>query len=301
MKNVLISGASGFLGKSLCGMLPSFGWQVRRLSRDRRQCDGKIVFHWDPYKEVFDTSSLSHCDAVIHLSGESVFSLYWTEAKKKRIQESRLSSTRFLARCVSQTLPSLPVFISASAIGYYGSRQDEWLPETAKPGKGFLSEVTVDWENCILNDTALSGRKVLLRTGVVMDKKGGMLRQLEVFHKAGVYLRLGNGKAYISWIALIDWLHAVLFILNHSTLSGPVNMTAPEPLTNLEWVSEWRHQCGGFIIPLPERVLRLFHGEIADEIFLTSQRAMPKQLMAENFEFKYPRFADYLKDLREGK
>jgi uncharacterized protein (TIGR01777 family) len=289
----LISGASGLIGSALVSSLESRGCKVTRLVR-RETGDANEV-RWDPMHAV-PPDLVSGFDMIIHLSGESVAGR-WTEAKKKRIRDSRVVSTQNLSNALAKAATPPKTFISASAIGYYGSRGEEILNEESPSGAGFLAEVCRQWETATEAVAHVGIRTVNLRIGLVLSPNGGALKQMLLPFRLGLGGRIGSGRQWWSWIHIADLVCAVHHILQKESLEGPVNMTAQRPVTN----SEFTQILGGLlkrpaILPVPAFAARLAFGEFADEGLLASARVMPRMLMESGFEFRHPELQPALKN-----
>lgn len=283
--NVLISGASGLVGTALADALTGAGHQVTRLTRSTSVTHE--VF-WDPLAGKLDPSALTGTDAAVHLAGESIAGR-WTAAKKKAIRESRVAGTRTLCTALAAMNVRPKVLVSASAIGFYGNRGDEALTESSPPGKGFLPEVCQAWEDETKIATAAGIRTVLLRIGVVLSAKGGALKKMLTPFKLGLGGVIGDGKQYMSWIALDDLVSAILFALNTETLRGPINAVAPHPATNRAFTKTLgRVLARPTIFPMPAFAARLAFGEMANDLLLGSTRVKPARLEQAAFSFKYP-------------
>jgi uncharacterized protein (TIGR01777 family) len=276
--NISISGASGFVGRHLMKSLAQAGHSPRALSR-----------HAPP------PESLREADAIIHLAGEPL-AQRWTAAAKQRIRESRVAGTRNLVEALAK-LPRRPdVLICASAIGYYGSRGDEVLTESSAPGSGFLPEVCVAWEREAQAAEAFGMRVVRVRTGVVLDARGGALVRMLPPFRMGVGGRLGSGRQWMSWIHLEDLAALFQFALE-SQVRGPLNGVAPNPVTNSDFTRELAHALRRpAVFPVPGFALRLLFGEMAD-VLLASQRVVPGAAEAAGFRFRFPQLAPALESL----
>ncbi len=283
---ILVSGASGFIGSALCPVLSSAGADVRRLVRTRPRDDSEI--QWDPAGST-DASQLEGLDAVVHLAGERITGP-WTAAKKQRILQSRAQGTRTLATLFAQCARRPRVFVSASAVGFYGDRGDEILREESAPGStGFLPEVARAWEEATRPAAEAGIRVVNLRIGIVLSPRGGALKQMLLPFKLGLGGRLGSGQQHMSWIALDDLLGAIQFALTNDLLRGPVNAVAPNPVTNAEFtktLGQVLHR--PTIFPVPAFAVRTLFGQMGEELLLASQRVEPARLVAAGFSFKHP-------------
>jgi uncharacterized protein (TIGR01777 family) len=285
---IAIAGSTGFIGSALVPHLTAAGHQVVRLVRPGTQStdDGTTSIPWDPEQGQLNAHDLENIDAVINLAGENIFKGRWTAARKVRLLESRTKSTSLLAT----TLASLPrpprVFFCASAVGYYGTGGDRVLTEADPPGDDFLAHVCMAWEAATRPAAEAGIRTVNGRCGIVLSPEGGALHaQLPLF-RAGLAGRLGTGRQFIPWIALEDLIAAITFCLTTDTLRGPVNVTAPEPVTNVEFTKTLgRVLSRPTILPAPKFALRLLLGEMADALF-ASLRVIPKKLAEHGFQFQ---------------
>ena len=294
MPRALISGGSGLIGSALVPSLQSHGYEVTRLVR--RKAGGPNELQWDPTGPI-SPGLVSEFDAVIHLSGENVAGR-WTEQKKCRIRESRIFTTDFLAMALAKTERKPSTFICASAIGYYGNRGDEVLTEDSLSGDGFLPEVCREWEFAT-EPAADSGIRVVnLRTGIVLSREGGALKQMLIPFKLGLGGRIGDGGQWWSWIHIADWVSAAHHILQNDSLRGAVNMTAPTPATNAELTRALAEVLKRPArLPVPAFALRLLFGELADEGLLASARVAPDRLTQSGFHFRFSELKAALVDL----
>ena len=232
---------------------------------------------------------------MIHLAGENIGAKRWTPQQKQKIADSRIRSTSLLVDSISRLDNPPRLLICASAVGYYGNRGDELLTEASTPGNGFLCEVCRDWEAEALKAGSFGLRVVCLRTGMVLSREGGTLERMLPMFKMGLGGSFGSGNQYWSWIALDDFVRAVEFIIEHNQLSGPVNLVAPNPITNSEFtrtLARALHRPAFFPVPAP--VLRLALGEMADSLILSSQKVQPKLLLDAGFNFNHPTLASAL-------
>lgn len=282
---ILISGAGGLIGGRLARRFAAAGHRVVRLVRPPRQPDGD-EFVWDPAFGRINPEALHDIDAVVNLAGENIAQARWTESVKQRIASSRLKATELLVRAVASAQPGPRVFLSASAIGYYGSRGDELLTEESSPGDGFLADLCRQWETAALKAEALGCRVVCLRVGMVLDVAGGALAKMLPVFRWGLGGVLGDGRQYISWITNDDVAAAIDWILNDDRLAGPVNLTAPQPATNREFTRALGAALGRpTIFRVPRFALSLALGEMAEALLLRGARAVPQRLMEAGFRF----------------
>lgn len=283
MARILISGASGLIGSGLVPCLRSQQNEV--VSLVRREPASPAEVRWDPMREI-SPQLVSGFDAVIHLSGETVAG-FWSATKKKRIRDSRVITTRNLVQAMTRAGRPPSSFICASAIGYYGRRGDEPLTEDSASGEGFLASVTSEWEDA--TRPAGSGiRTSNLRIGIVLSARGGAMKQMLLPFRLGLGGRMGSGKQWWSWIHIADLVSAVSHILQHQ-LSGPVNMVAPNPVTNAEFTAALaRALHRPALLPVPAWALRLALREFADDGPLASAKVIPKKLNENGFRFAFP-------------
>ena len=290
---ILISGASGFLGQALARALLESGHQAVALVR--REPRGDEV-EWDP-EQPLDPAKLHVSDAVVHLAGKNIAGR-WTEKFKREVLESRVHGTRTLATAAAESYRQTGrprVFVSASGIGY-GDRGDELLTEDSSFGKGFLSEVSRQWEAATAPASDAGMRVVCLRIGVVLGREGGALKQMLPAFRLGLGGRVGSGRQYWSWIALDDVIGVMLFALQNEKLRGPVNAVAPSPVTNQEFVralGKALHR--PTIFPVPAFVVRALFGEMGQELLLNSMRLGPTKLQAAGYRFRYSRLQEALR------
>jgi hypothetical protein len=253
---------------------------------------------WDPEKKEIDSSLLHDIDAVVHLSGENIGDGRWTEDKKARIFESRVISTSFLSQTIANLSSRPRVLVCASATGYYGNRGEQILDESARIGSGFLPDLVREWEASTWPASNSGVRVVNTRFGVVLGADGGMLKRLLPLFKTGLGGKLGSGHQYMSWIALDDVLAAIIRAINTDSLSGPVNFTSPNPVTNAEFTKTLADLVDrNEFFAAPSWALRLVFGEMADETLLSSTRAVPKKLLDSGYRFKYEKISDALRSM----
>lgn len=284
---VALTGASGFIGTRLVARLQQLGYTVRALGRRNPGLPSVEFAEWDALRSEPAPESLRDAGAVIHLAGEPV-AQRWTPEVKRRIRDTRVLGTRHLVSALGRLKSRPAKFISASAIGYYGDRGDEPLPETAAPGKGFLAEVCLEWERESRQAGMHDIRVALLRVGIVLGPEGGALKQLLPPFRAGLGGRIGSGKQWMSWIHVDDVVEMILFALQHDHVFGPLNATAPEPVRNAEFAKTLGSVLGRpAVLPTPALALRLAFGEMAS-VILASQRVVPETAPKAGFVHKYP-------------
>jgi uncharacterized protein (TIGR01777 family) len=310
MKTIALTGAGGLIGRALVRRLKKEGDRVVLLSRgaarpatsappptppnsaphlgEEEGVGGTRTLRWDPKKGVFPGGDLEGIDALIHLAGEPLVSLRWTRAKKERILQSREEGTRLIARGVARMERPPAVVISASAVGYYGDRGAETLTEGSGSGEGFLAEVCRKWEGALEPVQAAGIRTVQLRTGFVLARHGGALKALLPAFRLGVGGRLGKGDQYLSWIDLQDEVGVIVHALRTSAVEGPINATAPRPVTNREFTEVLgRVLRRPTIVPLPASLIRLGLGEMGTELLLSGQRAIPEKALSTGYAFRF--------------
>ncbi|MEY3266781.1 MAG: hypothetical protein RJA15_1227 [Actinomycetota bacterium] len=293
---ILITGASGLIGQALTTSLKAAGHTtVAAVRREPRRND---EVQWNPKTGVMSASAFDGVDAVVHLAGAGIGDKRWTDAYKMEILESRTLGTALLANTMASLDKKPQVFLSGSAIGIYGVRDDTELSEKATIGTGFLADVCRDWEAAAAPAQAAGIRTVLLRTGIVLSSKGGALKKQLPLFKLGLGGRFGNGKQWQSWISITDEVNAIIHLLS-STLSGPVNLTAPTPVTNAEFTSTLASVVSRpALIPIPSFGPKLLlGGELANALLFTGQRVTPNALLADGFTFAHPTLETALRDL----
>lgn len=288
---ILVSGSSGLIGSALLPALRSAGHQVTRLVRRPSAPLGieDATIRWSPESGELDSSQLEGLDAVVHLAGENVAAGRWTSEQKNRIRESRVQSTALLSERLAGLTQPPSTLVTASATGYYGDRGQELLHEDSTSGTDFLSDVCCQWEAASLSAAEKDIRVVHLRLGIVLSAQGGALAKMLPPFKMGVGGRIGTGKQYWSWIALDDAVGAFCHALTNSNLSGPVNVVAPNPATNLEFT----RTLGSILsrptfFPVPALAARLAFGEMAEALLLSSARVKPQRLTDSGYSFQFP-------------
>ena len=299
MMRALVTGATGFVGKKLLSRLE----RPVVLSRDAAAASARLgsevqVFAWDPQREPPPPEAFADIDVVFHLAGESVAAGRWTAAKKARIRASRIVGTRNLMDTIRRLARQPQVLVSASAIGYYGDRGDEILDETTPPGSDFLSEVCVAWEREAQAAAKAGVRVVNVRLGLVLGKDGGALPRMLTPFRLGLGSPLGSGRQWMSWIHVDDVVGLLLLAAERPDLQGPLNATAPQPVTNREFTQALGRAVRRptFLPAVPAGALRLALGELAS-LLLTSQRVLPRRAQAAGYTFVYSSLEDALQSL----
>jgi hypothetical protein len=287
LQRVAITGASGMIGTALVGHLKSEGYTVQKLVRRPSRSAEEIT--WDPMAGTVDLDALAGVDAVIHLAGAGVGDKRWTKKYKSEILNSRLLGTTAIANAINTVKPS--VFISASAIGWYGETGNRAVIETDRAGEDFLAAVCREWEGAA--DLAQNVRTVKIRTGLVLDPTGGALGRMLPLFRFGLGGKLGNGKQWWSWITLHDQIRAITFALENK-IEGPVNLTSPNPVTNQEFTAGLaRALHRPALFPAPALALKIALGGFSTEI-LGSKKVMPQTLLDAGFVFDFPHLAPAL-------
>ena len=292
---IVISGASGLIGTQLVAKLSSSGHDVIRLVR-RSPKAGEI--QWSPKSGTLDAAALEGADAVIHLSGAGIGDKRWTAGYRREILDSRTDTTALLAKTIASLSRKPSVFLSGSAIGIYGARNDEQLTEVSTHGTGFLAEVCEQWEAAAKPAVEAGVRTVYLRTGIVLSPKGGALKKLLPLFKLGVGGKFGNGKQWQSWISIDDEIGAIEYLLT-ANVSGAVNLTAPNPVTNADFTKVLASVLKRpAIVPVPTFAPKiLLGGELADALLFTGQRVIPAALNASGYTFKHTTLESALRSL----
>jgi len=284
ISRILVTGSSGLVGTALLPTLKTGGYKVTRLVRRAIAADDEAF--WDPAQPI-SPEAVSGFDAVIHLAGESIVGR-WTAAKKSRIRDSRIPATAHLAEALAQAKHKPGVFLSASAIGYYGKRADEVLTEDSAGGEGFAADLAREWESATGSAAKAGIRTVQMRIGIVLSSRGGALQKMLPPFKMGVGGKLGNGRQWMSWVDLQDIVGAIHHLLKTDLLSGPVNLVAPKPVTNADFTKMLASVLSRpAIFPMPAFAARLAFGEMADELLLASQRVEPGKLIASGYPFRF--------------
>jgi uncharacterized protein len=280
---VVVTGISGFIGSALAERLRVQGHEVIGVSRR----PGPDTIVWDLAARTIDTAAFAGVDAVVHLAGETIDGR-WTGAKKQRVRESRVVGTTLVASAAAAVADGPAVLVSASAVGYYGDRGDEVLTERSGPGSGFLAGVCLEWEAAARLAAEGGVRVATTRSGIVLSSAGGALARMLLPFRLGAGGRIGSGDQVWSWITIDDEVAALDHLL-HNDIEGPVNLTAPAPVPNREFVrllAQALHRPA--LLPAPAFALRLALGDTADELLLASADVRPEVLTASGFTFSHP-------------
>jgi uncharacterized protein (TIGR01777 family) len=294
---IVVSGSTGLIGRALVRSLVDDGHAVVRLVRagSRRVASppapaGQTLvtdIEWTPVQGRLEAGILDGADAVVHLCGESVADR-WNAEKKQRIRDSRVRTTAVLASAAASASPKPKAFLCASAVGFYGSRGEEVLTEESAPGQGFLACVCREWEGAAAAAVEAGIRTVWMRFGIVLHPSGGALAKMLPPFRMGMGGPIGSGRHYVSWISLDDAVAAIRFLIETPSVSGPVNVCAPEPVTNLDFsraLGRVLHRPS--MVAVPPSMLRIMFGEAADEVLLASQRVVPRRLLDAGFPFAH--------------
>ncbi|HEY7726849.1 MAG TPA: TIGR01777 family oxidoreductase [Candidatus Eisenbacteria bacterium] len=283
-----MSGSTGLVGSALVPRLRCEGHDVVRLLR-RSPPLGPLEATWNPAAGRLDPDAVEGLDAVVHLSGESLAGGRWTRARKRALRDSRVDTTRLLAGALARTSRKPRVWVSASAVGYYGDRGDERLTESSVAGTGFLATLCREWEAATEPASQAGIRVVVLRTGVVLTASGGALPAMLPVFRLGLGGPLGDGAQWLSWVTLLDLLRAIDRVIADDSIRGPVNAASPSPVRNLDFARALGRALGRPArVPVPSIVLQVLFGEMARETLLASQRAVPARLEEAGFSFTYP-------------
>lgn len=292
---ILISGSSGMVGTDLVSYLENQGHEVVRLVRE----SGAKGIFWDPEKGILNASDLEGFEAVINLAGENIAGKRWSEKQKEKIKTTRIKTTTLLAETIAKLKNKPKVFVCASAIGFYGNRANETLDETSKAQAGdFLSDTCREWEDACKAARDAGIRVVNTRFGIILSPKGGAMAKLLTPFELGAGGIIGNGKQIMSWIALDDVIYGITYVLQDESISGPVNFTAPKPVSNHEFTKTLGKVLNRpTLFPVPEFAAKLAFGEMADALLLSSQNVQSKKLQVSNFKFAYPDLENALRHL----
>jgi uncharacterized protein len=307
-KNILITGSHGLIGSSLIPLLTYIGGHkitrlVRKINNNNTYSspttnkeDKKSIF-WYPEYDKLDHNELEGFDIIIHLAGENIFGR-WTDIKKQRIFNSRVGSTKLLAKSLTKLSNPPSLLICASAIGYYGDRPNEYITEDSIPGKGFLSEVCQKWEKATQDVTEIGIRVVNTRFGVVLTPKGGILQKLLSPFKLGLGITIGNKDQYISWVSIEDVIKSIFYSISNTSIKGPVNVVSPKPITNLEFSDTLKKIFNPKLsMSINQNIPKLIFGEMSKEVLSTNTYVIPKRLISTGYKFFNSELEDSLRFL----
>ncbi|MBB5636446.1 hypothetical protein HDE68_002347 [Pedobacter cryoconitis] len=297
-QHILLTGATGMLGKELIKSLLSQGHTISILSRKPIQINRVKVFLWDVYQQKIDTNCLEGVDSIIHLAGENISKGRWTEKRKKEIIDSRVLSTQLLYQAMAETKNQVKNFISAAAVGYYGTRGDEMLTEESNPGRNFLAECCIQWEKAVDQGQQTGLRIVKIRTGVVLAKKEGALEAMAKPIRLFAGAPLGNGKQWTPWIHYQDMTRIYLYALENQSLTGAYNASAPFPVTNKVMTKAIAKQLNRPVWPfsVPEGLLKLILGEMSS-LVMNSTNTSAQKILSSGFKFNYTHIEQALADI----
>jgi len=282
---ILVSGSHGLVGSALTKALRAQGDEVLSLVRNTPKSPTEIA--WQP-NGALDPAALDGIDVVVHLAGESIAAGRWNDEKKRRIRESRINGTTSISEALARNANPPRTFVCASAIGYYGNRADELLTEASSRGEDFLSGVCVEWERATDPAAEKGIRVVNARFGIILSTEGGALAKMLPPFRMGVGGRIGDGKQWMSWIALADVINGLMFVIRNQSVTGPVNFVAPNPVTNAEFTKTLGKVLSRpTIFPIPAFAVRLAFGEMADALLLSSARVEPVELEKAGFAFAH--------------
>ncbi|MFA4980567.1 MAG: TIGR01777 family oxidoreductase [Sphingobacterium sp.] len=298
--NVLIFGGTGFVGRNLTEELLANGYQVFVVTRNRQRTANSLennvkIIEWDNISPLSSIYELRGIDAVVNLAGESIGNRRWSDSVKQEILASRIRTTGAIATAINNRTIQPKVLINASAVGYYGPRQDDEITESAEAGQDFLAQVCRDWENEAYKVQKDLTRVVTIRIGVVLGSKGALNRMAMPF-KFYIGGPLGTGNQWLSWIHIQDLTSMIRFVIEHQELTGPINATAPEPVTMRDFckvLGEVLNRPSW--LPVPEILLKVALGQMA-EMLLHGQRVFPKKILSAGFEFRFPKLRSALED-----
>jgi uncharacterized protein len=299
---IAITGATGLIGRALAEACARDGIRVSALVRDTARAAERLpsatLHAWDATGGPPPEAAFEGVDVVVNLIGESVSSGRWNEARKKRLRDSRVVATRALVDVLRGLRARPRLLISASGVGFYGDRGDEILTETSSLGKGFIAELGRDWEAEAAKAAEIGMRVVILRSGLVLAKDAGILRKILTPFRLGLGGKIGSGAQWMPWIHLDDEIGLIRHAMEHETVTGALNLVAPEPVTNAEFVKALGEALGRpTVLTAPAFALRLAFGAMTDELLLASQRAMPVRTMETGYAFRHPLLREALGEL----
>ncbi len=292
---IAVTGATGLIGSALCGSLTADGHNVLRLVRRKPQNSAEV--EWNPRTGDVDLAGLENVQAIVHLAGAGVGDHRWTDDYKREIRDSRVLGTTTIAKAAAALDPKPEALVCGSAIGYYGDRGDEVLTEESAKGTGFLCDVVADWEAAADPAREADIRVVHARTGLVVSQQGGAWQRMIKLFKAGIGGRLGSGRQYWSFISIEDEVAALRFLIDNNGLRGPVNLTAPNPITNNDATKDLAHALHRpAALPVPSFALKAALGEFSSEV-LSSSRVIPQRLSDAGFQWSAPTMDAALKQI----
>lgn len=300
-RSVLVAGSTGLIGSHLCTALPHRGWTVHKLVRQNPRAASE--HYWDPEHGQLETQTIEGIGAVVNLCGAGIGDSRWTAKRKQLLCSSRIDSTALLAKTIASADQPPGVFISASAVGYYGHDADgREFSETSAQGTDFLARLTTDWEAAAAPAISAGVRTVFPRLGMVLTAKGGALSKLLPLFSRGLGGVIGNGKQWVSWISLTDAIRALVWLLEHPDIAGPVNVAAPNPVTNREFTAAIAASINKpALLPVPAFAVKAALGEMGETLAVKGVKAIPERLLSYGFEFKHLKIADALKhELSDG-
>jgi uncharacterized protein (TIGR01777 family) len=297
--NILITGASGLIASALEKSLTKAGHTIYKMDRSQHS---NAPFNWYPPGNIINYDESKDIHAVINLAGSNISDGRWTDKKKNEIYDSRIQSTQLLSDTLANLKSPPKIFISASAIGFYGDTADNEVNEQAPAGNDFLASVAKNWEHATTSAANTGIRTINIRTGIVLSTQGGALKQMLLPFKLGLGGIVGNGKQYMSWVSINEVTRIIEFILNTDSISGPVNMVAPEAATNYEFTKSLGKALNRpTLFPLPKIGVRLLFGEMGDALLLTSIRVTPEKLLSHGYKFTDHNLLDTFKSLIKNK
>ena len=302
-KKIVIAGGTGLIGSRLCDILNQNGFKIRILSRSKRENSVGIEYaHWEPDSGILDPGILEDASVIINLAGAGIADKPWSPLRKAHILESRLKATECIRSALSKCGDKIPVYIAASAVGFYGDRGSEILDEGSSKGEGFLSDVCSQWEKAHASVDEYVHRSAILRIGIVMSSRGGAVDELIKKSLFGTYAYFGNGKAYYPWIHIDDLCAMILACINNDDHKGIFNACAKEAVSNKQFVKAIAdaRKGLGLLVPAPEFAIKLLLGEMAETV-LTSARVQPKAFEKKGFQFKFETISEAAKDIIDRK
>ncbi len=283
---IAITGASGFIGTALAPFLEQHGFRVVRFVRRPVSTNASNERLWNPLANQIDPEVFSGIDVIIHLAGKNLGDRRWSAAEKEDIRNSRIVSTELLSKALAKLANPPKVFLSASAIGFYGNRDDETTDESSKKGSGFLPDLCRDWESATKAAVRAGIRVVQLRTGILLSKDSGALARMLPIFRSGLGGTIGSGNQYMSWISLHDYLRAILHIIQCDSLRGPVNLVAPHATTNKNFTKALSQALvRPALFSVPNLVIKLLWGEMGTALLLGGCKVLPKKLIESGFHY----------------